>query len=102
MVRADADWPRLQQVPNLTDGWPDVKDKFGIAMEEFKVGCPQAQGSARQKLSQSSGYAAEDGLEGLTEDPSQQPWTSGVMEHASLWAARCDSVLIYSGAWAPS
>ena len=49
MVRADADWPRLQQVPNLTDGWPDVKDKFGIAMEEFKVGCPQAQGSAQQR-----------------------------------------------------
>ena len=52
MVRADADWPRLQQVPNLTDGWPDVKDKFGIAMEEFKVGCPQAQWPAQQSSPQ--------------------------------------------------
>eukprot|EP00891_Asterochloris_glomerata_P004982 jgi/Astpho2/4982/e_gw1.00070.8.1_t len=50
MVRADADWPRLQQVPNLTDGWPDVKDKFGIAMEEFKNLMLEQHGKKKNEL----------------------------------------------------
>ena len=38
MVKADTEWARLGQVPGLIDGWPDVKDKVGIATEEFKAG----------------------------------------------------------------
>lgn len=38
MVKADTEWARLGQVPSLVDGWPDVKDKVGIATEEFKAG----------------------------------------------------------------
>ena len=84
MVRADADWPRLQQVPNLTDGWPDVKDKFGIAMEEFKVSCPQAPGSAGRMWSPLIRVCSwTGGLEGLQGALSQQPWSSAVMDVGS-------------------
>ena len=38
MVKADAEWAKLGQVPSLVDGWTDVKDKAGIATEEFKAG----------------------------------------------------------------
>ena len=38
MVKADAEWGKLGQVPGLVDGWTDVKDKAGIATEEFKAG----------------------------------------------------------------
>ena len=38
MVKADAEWAKLGQVPGLVDGWTDVKDKAGIATEEFKAG----------------------------------------------------------------
>ena len=38
MVRADTEWARLGQVPGLVDSWTDVKDKMGIATEEFKAG----------------------------------------------------------------
>ena len=38
MVKADAEWGKLRQVPGLVDGWTDVKDKAGIATEEFKAG----------------------------------------------------------------
>ncbi|DBB11623.1 hypothetical protein WJX82_004054 [Trebouxia sp. C0006] len=37
MVKADAEWGKLGQVPGLVDGWTDVKDKAGIATEEFKA-----------------------------------------------------------------
>ena len=40
MVRADAEWSKLVQVPGLVDGWTDVKDKVGIATEEFKASSP--------------------------------------------------------------
>ena len=38
MVKADAEWSKLAQVPGLVDGWTDVKDKLGVATEEFKAG----------------------------------------------------------------
>jgi len=46
-VKADAEWGKLGQVPGLVDGWTDVKDKAGIATEEFKAGnfCGSACGS---------------------------------------------------------
>ncbi len=37
-MKADAEWGKLGQVPGLVDGWTDVKDKAGIATEEFKAG----------------------------------------------------------------
>lgn len=47
MVKADAEWSKLSQVPGLMDGWTDVKDKVGIATEEFKAGdCPSASAAA--------------------------------------------------------
>lgn len=36
-MKADAEWGKLGQVPGLVDGWTDVKDKVGIATEEFKA-----------------------------------------------------------------
>lgn len=46
-MKADAEWGKLGQVPGLVDGWTDVKDKAGIATEEFKAGdlCSSACGS---------------------------------------------------------
>lgn len=38
MVKADVEWSKLGQIPGLVDGWTDVKDKVGIATEEFKAG----------------------------------------------------------------
>ena len=40
MVKADAEWSKLGQIPGLVDGWTDVKDKVGIATEEFKACSP--------------------------------------------------------------
>ena len=37
-MKADVEWSKLSQVPGLVDGWTDVKDKAGIATEEFKAG----------------------------------------------------------------
>lgn len=37
MVKADVEWSKLSQIPGLVDGWTDVKDKVGIATEEFKA-----------------------------------------------------------------
>ncbi|KAL3160580.1 hypothetical protein ABBQ32_010517 [Trebouxia sp. C0010 RCD-2024] len=37
MVKADVEWSKLGQIPGLVDGWTDVKDKVGIATEEFKA-----------------------------------------------------------------
>lgn len=37
-MKADAEWSKLGQVPGLVDGWTDVKDKLGVATEEFKAG----------------------------------------------------------------
>ena len=37
MVKADAEWAKLGQIPGLIDGWTDVKDKVGISTEEFKA-----------------------------------------------------------------
>ena len=37
-MKADAEWGKLGQAPGLVDGWTDVKDKAGIATEEFKAG----------------------------------------------------------------
>lgn len=37
-VRDDSEWPRLSQVPNLLDPWNEVRDKFNVATDEFKVG----------------------------------------------------------------
>ena len=37
-MKADVEWSKLSQVPGLVDGWTDVKDKVGIATEEFKAG----------------------------------------------------------------
>ncbi|MEW5317897.1 MAG: hypothetical protein WDW38_009159 [Sanguina aurantia] len=37
MVREDPEWQRLVQVPGLTDPWNDIRDKFNVATDEFKV-----------------------------------------------------------------
>ncbi|MEW5300612.1 MAG: hypothetical protein WDW36_003530 [Sanguina aurantia] len=37
MVREDPEWQRLAQVPGLTDPWNDIRDKFNVATDEFKV-----------------------------------------------------------------
>lgn len=37
-MKADVEWSKLSQVPGLMDGWTDVKDKVGIATEDFKAG----------------------------------------------------------------
>ena len=39
-MKADAEWSKLGQIPGLVDGWTDVKDKVGIATEEFKACSP--------------------------------------------------------------
>uniref|UniRef100_A0A7S0R7I6 Dynein regulatory complex subunit 3 n=1 Tax=Chlamydomonas leiostraca TaxID=1034604 RepID=A0A7S0R7I6_9CHLO len=37
MVRDDPEWARFSQIPGLTDTWNDVRDKLGVAAEEFKA-----------------------------------------------------------------
>lgn len=37
-MREDVEWARLATVPGVLDSWADVKEKFGTATEEFKVG----------------------------------------------------------------
>lgn len=37
-VKDDPEWARFSQIPGLTDTWNDVRDKLGVAAEEFKVG----------------------------------------------------------------
>ena len=39
-MKADAEWSKLGQIPGLVDGWTEVKDKVGIATEEFKASSP--------------------------------------------------------------
>lgn len=39
-MKADAEWSKLGEIPGLVDGWTDVKDKVGIATEEFKASSP--------------------------------------------------------------
>lgn len=34
---ADPEWPKLLAVPGLLEPWNDVKDKWQVATEEFKV-----------------------------------------------------------------
>lgn len=34
---ADAEWAKLLAVPGLLESWNDVKDKWQVATEEFKV-----------------------------------------------------------------
>lgn len=36
-VKEDPEWPKLSQVPNLLDPWNDIRDKFNVATDEFKV-----------------------------------------------------------------
>jgi hypothetical protein len=36
-VKEDPEWARLVQVPNLLDPWNDIRDKFNVATDEFKV-----------------------------------------------------------------
>ncbi|PNH02422.1 Leucine-rich repeat-containing protein 48 [Tetrabaena socialis] len=37
LVREDPEWQRLIQVPNLLDPWNEIKEKFNVATDEFKV-----------------------------------------------------------------
>eukprot|EP00798_Chlamydomonas_sp_ICE-L_P017192 gene17192-23510_t len=37
MTKEDPEWARFSQIPNLVDSWNDVRDKFGVATEEFKL-----------------------------------------------------------------
>ncbi|GAX80910.1 hypothetical protein CEUSTIGMA_g8345.t1 [Chlamydomonas eustigma] len=37
MTKDDPDWARFVQVPGLTDGWNDVKEKFLVATDDFKT-----------------------------------------------------------------
>jgi hypothetical protein len=37
MVVADADWRKLAAVPGLLEPWNDVRDKWQVATDEFKV-----------------------------------------------------------------
>ena len=41
-MKADVEWSKLGQIPGLVDGWTDVKDKVGIATEEFKASSTHA------------------------------------------------------------
>ncbi len=38
MVNGDPDWAKMNGVPGLLEGWADVREKFTVATEEFKVG----------------------------------------------------------------
>ena len=37
VTAADPEWPKLAAVPGLTEPWGEVRDKWRLATEEFKV-----------------------------------------------------------------
>lgn len=53
-MKADVEWSKLTQVPGLVDGWTDVKDKVGIASEEFKAGDYPASSMGTRTASETS------------------------------------------------
>ena len=53
-MKADVEWSKLTQVPGLVDGWTDVKDKVGIATEEFKAGASLASSMGTRTASDTS------------------------------------------------
>lgn len=36
-IKEDPEWEQFSMVPNLTEGWNDVRDKLSAITEEFKV-----------------------------------------------------------------
>ncbi len=38
--RDDPDWAKLKKVPGLLDPWNEIRDKFNLYTEEFKVRNP--------------------------------------------------------------
>ena len=38
MVTADTEWTKLSAVPGLLEPWHDVRDKWQVVTDEFKVG----------------------------------------------------------------
>jgi hypothetical protein len=38
LTAAEPEWAKLAGVPGLLDPWSEVKEKVGVATEEFKVG----------------------------------------------------------------
>lgn len=38
MASADSEWSKMSAVPGLLEPWNDVRDKWQVATEEFKVG----------------------------------------------------------------
>lgn len=40
VAASDPEWPKLSAIPGLTEPWSDVRDKWRLATEEFKVRTP--------------------------------------------------------------
>eukprot|EP00879_Flechtneria_rotunda_P020620 GHRR01021699.1.p1 GENE.GHRR01021699.1~~GHRR01021699.1.p1 ORF type:complete len:536 (+),score=232.58 GHRR01021699.1:130-1737(+) len=56
MIAADPEWPKLAAVPGLLEPWNDVRDKWQVATEEFKLVILDAHG--RKKAEQAQFQAA--------------------------------------------
>lgn len=60
MVAEDPEWAKFVQVPTLTDGWHDVRDKFSTARDEFKATILEQHG--KKKAEHEEWLAAVQGL----------------------------------------
>jgi hypothetical protein len=58
----DPEWPKLAAVPGLLEPWHEVKDRWQVATEEFKVG-PSGDASCTVAQRSFSGIAFMPGLE---------------------------------------
>lgn len=52
MATADSEWHKLQAVPGLLEPWNDVKDKWQVATDEFKLVILDAHGRKKAEQGQ--------------------------------------------------
>lgn len=52
MAVADTEWPKLQAIPGLLEPWNDVRDKWQVATDEFKLVILDAHGRKKAEQTQ--------------------------------------------------